>query len=162
MMPERDWNVGIAEVRTARSPDFLAAYGLGSCVAVTLYDAKNKVGGLAHVMLPSSRLQEIAVTPGKFADTGIEALWTMLLSAGADPEALRAKLTGGANMFTALAYQAVPIGTRNVVAAREKLAQKGIPILGEEVGGAQGRTILFSLADGRVEVRKLNKPVVWI
>lgn len=161
-MPEKDWMVGIAEYKVAQSPDRLVAYGLGSCVAVSLYDRNNKIGGLAHVMLPSSRAYSKFFIKGKYADTAIEALIEEMLLFGADLTAIQAKLVGGANMFVSIAQQTVAIGLRNVSAAREKLFEIKIPILSEEVGGAQGRTILFSADDGRIEIRKLNKSTIWI
>ena len=161
-MPEKEWAVGIAEIKTARNPDRLTAYGLGSCVGISLYDRQNKVGGLAHVMLPSSLLYSQATIPGKYADTAIDALLKALLEEGADLNLLEAKLVGGANMFTSIIPQAVPIGMRNVSASRDKLLEKGIPVLAEETGGSHGRTIFFSLSDGRMEIRKLNQPIQWI
>jgi chemotaxis protein CheD len=158
-MPEAPTNVGIAGIRTATDPEVLSAHGLGSCVAVVLYDPVRKVGGIAHPMLPSSRHHGSSANPGKFVDTAVEALVHSLEGRGSATAALRAKLVGGANMFSSLAYQAVPIGMRNAAAAREALASLGIPIVGEDLGGAQGRTIQFSLSDGKVEVRKLNQPV---
>src|ERR1019366_5656313 len=130
-MGEKDIVVGIAELKTARDPDRMVAYGLGSCVGVTLYDRIHKVGGMAHVMLPSSRMHSNVSVPGKYADTGIEALWSALIEEGSDSKFLEAKLVGGANMFVSIAQQAVPVGTRNLSAVREKLREKGIPIKGE-------------------------------
>ncbi len=161
-MGEKEWIVGIAEVKVARDPDRLVAYGLGSCVGVTLYDRWNKIGGLAHVMLPSSLPHGRVSTAGKYADTALEELLSSMASEGADLGRLEAKLVGGANMFSALSQQAVSIGMRNVSAVRDKLGEKKIAILGEDVGGVHGRTMLFFLGDGRVEVRKFNQPVEWI
>ena len=46
--------VGMGEVKVAKFPDSLAAYGVGSCVIVFMYDPKTKCGGGAHIMLPDS------------------------------------------------------------------------------------------------------------
>jgi chemotaxis protein CheD len=159
-MDERDWAVGIAEFKVAHSPDRLIAFGLGSCVGVALYDPGRKVGGLSHFMLPTSRLHSEVSAPGKYADTSIEALLAELKKEGVPSQDLQAKLVGGANMFSGIVQSAFPVGARNVAAAREKLAEKKIPILAEEVGGGQGRTMVFSLENGKVEIRKFNKPVV--
>jgi len=51
------------------------------------------------------------------------------------------------------------MGERNIVAARNALRLAAIPIQGEAVGGAQGRSIRFHLADGRVEVRAVGRDV---
>jgi chemotaxis protein CheD len=154
--------VGIAEYRTASNPGTLTAYGLGSCVGVTLYDRQKKIGGLAHIMLPTSRLFSKRPLLGKYADTAIEAVLKELGEKGADLNALEAKITGGANMFEGIKIEAVPIGLRNVAAARGKLREKGVNIVSEDVGGIHGRTIMFTLQDGRLEVRKLNQPSFYI
>src|SRR5580658_1638665 len=149
-MPDKDWVVGIAECRIARSPDRLLAYGLGSCVGVALYDPLQKMGGLAHIMLPTSRLHPEISVPGKYADTAIEALIKDLLQQGAALAGLEAKLVGGANMFGAIVQNAFPVGARNVAAARAQLMEKNILILGEEVGGIQGRTMIFNMETGKI------------
>ncbi|GAB1483918.1 hypothetical protein MASR2M78_27350 [Treponema sp.] len=50
-------NVGIGEWAVSKSiDDVIKTYALGSCVAVIIYDAKAKVGGLIHVALPDSSI----------------------------------------------------------------------------------------------------------
>jgi chemotaxis protein CheD len=155
--------VGIAEIAVASSPQRLMALGLGSCIGVTLYDAEAKVGGMAHVMLPSSKLHSAEALPGKYADTALVALAAELEKAGGGREKLEAKIVGGANMFADISTNiSVPIGLRNVTAVRSKLSEMGISIVGEEVGGNRGRTIIFNLNDGRVEIRKLNQPAQYL
>ena len=44
--------VGIAELRIARSPTVLKAFGLGSCLAIALYDPELRLGALVHSLLP--------------------------------------------------------------------------------------------------------------
>ncbi len=155
--------VGIAEITVAQSPQRLMAYGLGSCVGVTLYDVKTKTGGMAHVMLPSSRLRPLATPLGKYADTALGVLAAEVEKAGGRREKLEAKIVGGANMFEGLPQNvAAPIGLRNVAAVRQKLGELGIPIVGEQVGGNRGRTMIFNLEDGRVEIRMLNQPAQYL
>ncbi len=161
-MDEKEWVVGIAELKVSQAPDRLVAYGLGSCVAVALFDARRKWGGLAHIMLPSSRLSSKTFLPGKYADTAVDLLFEELSRSGSRREDLGAKLVGGANMFKTVISHPVPMGLRNGMAAREKLAQLGIPLWGEDLGGESGRTIVFSLYDGRVKIRKLNQPEFWL
>ena len=161
-MPEGELVVGIAEFKASRSPDRLMAYGLGSCVGVALYDRERCLGGLAHVMLPTSRIHAQVSLPGKYADTAIDALLETLFREGSRPGDVEAKLVGGANMFNSIATQAVSIGTRNVSAAREKLRERGVRITGEETGGTQGRTVVFYLSDGKLEIRKFDRPSLWI
>ena len=46
--------VGMADLKLCLPPAGITTLGLGSCVGVALRDTVNKVGGLAHVMLPDS------------------------------------------------------------------------------------------------------------
>jgi chemotaxis protein CheD len=161
-MPEMEWVVGIAETKTAMSPDRLLAIGLGSCVAVTVHDCQKKIGGLAHIMLPSSRFHAKANVKGKYADTAIKAMVEELALKGGEKDRFEAKLVGGANMFSTIIQNPLPIGTRNLMAVREILVEMKIPITGEDVGGTQGRSLVFNLSDGKILVRKINQSDIWI
>ena len=44
--------VGIADLKTCKSPDGVMTLGLGSCVGIAIRDPMNKIGGLVHIMLP--------------------------------------------------------------------------------------------------------------
>jgi len=45
----------VGEGVVKRAPAVFSSVGLGSCVAVTFYDTKRCIGGLAHIMLPGNR-----------------------------------------------------------------------------------------------------------
>lgn len=145
--------VGIAECRIAKTPVALKAYGLGSCMAVALYDPERKIGSLGHMLLPQRTEKTQRHSPEKFVDAGIRLMLDKLVAAGAEREALVAKIAGGANMFES-EYQTLikSIGARNAKSARETLAELQIPLRAEDVGGNRGRTVEFELATGRVIV----------
>jgi chemotaxis protein CheD len=141
--------VSIAQARIDRAPVVLKACGLGSCIAVGLYDPESRIGSLGHMLLPSRPEKNPLGSEGKYVDAGIFQMVDELVRAGANRENLMAKIAGGANMFES-AYQTLinSIGARNAKSARETLAGLGIPLLGEEVGGNRGRTVEFDLASG--------------
>ncbi|MDR1496728.1 MAG: chemotaxis protein CheD [Clostridiales Family XIII bacterium] len=151
--------VGISDRKVANAPDSIVTYALGSCVGVTLYDGKTGIGGLAHIMLPDSRM----ISGGdksrmKFADTGIEDMAAEMVSHGADIKNVTAKLAGGANMFRLSDDSLIAsIGRRNVDGARAALGRLGVRIVGEDVGSDYGRTLLFDLDTGKVKVQSLGK-----
>lgn len=158
-MPEI-YPVGMADLRIARKPDILAAYGVGSCVIVALYDSRAKIGGLAHVMLPDSGgISQEKVNPKKFADTAVPLLVQTLTHAGCARSNLWAKLVGGAEMFPPNADFSTTIGQRNTDAARDALQQMGIPILASEIGGTNGRSLELNLETGRIAVTVLGESV---
>jgi chemotaxis protein CheD len=149
-MPDR---VSIAQARIDRAPVILKASGLGSCIAVGIYDPESGIGGMGHMLLPSRPAKSPLGSTSKYVDAGIYQMVDELVRAGASREKLVAKTTGGANMFESV-YQTLinSIGARNAKSARETLAGLGIPLLGEEVGGNRGRTVEFDLATGNMMV----------
>lgn len=147
--------VPLGEFAIAAERGVLAALGLGSCVAVLLYDPSARAGGLAHVMLPSLALSRVRDRPARTAETAVPWLLHRVQDVGALVPRLRAWLVGGATMFADLLPSgAVHIGERNVLACRNALRQLGIPIAGEAVGGARGRSVWLDVAAGTVTVRE--------
>lgn len=145
--------VCIAQARIDRAPAVLKAYGLGSCVAVALFDPDTGIGCLGHMLLPSRPEKNPLGSEGKYVDAGIHRMVDELVRAGANRQGLVAKVTGGANMFESAYLTLIKsIGARNAKSARDTLADLGIPLLGEEVGGNRGRTVEFDLATGNMMV----------
>ncbi len=149
--------IGIAEFQVARAPAVLVSYGLGSCLGIALYQPEQRLGGLAHSLLPGPPATGREHRPEKFVAGAIWRMLDELLSLGATTAGLTAKLAGGATMFDTLAGSGEPgIGARNIAAARRTLAELGIALVAEEVGGSQGRTIEFDLTTGLLRVRSLR------
>ena len=160
--------VGIADLQIARAPAVLVSYGLGSCIGVALYDPYLKIGGLAHVMLPSVAPGHRGGDPLKFADTAVEAVVERMMGEGCARGALLAKMAGGADMFAGADPGTPPsadlrcdsrprIGERNAQAVRAKLDELGIPLVAEDVGGNHGRTVELVPATGDLVVRSVRK-----
>jgi chemotaxis protein CheD len=152
-------HVGIAELEVARAPARLRALALGSCVAVVLHDPVAKVGGLAHVLLPSPAVaRPRADQPARFAPGAVATLLESLLAIGAVRSRITARLVGGASMFTALQPPGtMQMGERNVTAAREALHRHGLRLVGEVVGGDFGRSVDFDVETGRLIVSSYEK-----
>lgn len=144
--------VRMGEIRVLGDGGVLAAIGLGSCIAVAIYDPEAGIGGLAHVLLPDPSAGREA-PPGRFGSTAVPELVRALEAEGAAHDRLRAKITGGASMFAGLTSNgAGSLGQRNAAAVRAALERLSIPLLGEDVGGNWGRTIHFEVDSGRLTV----------
>jgi len=152
--------VGIAESGVVLNPDSIVTLGLGSCVGVTLYDERKRIGGMVHVMLPSTELAKgTNFNRSKFADSAVPDLLNQLVRSGADQRRLVAKLAGGAQMFN-LAGETdslLKIGLRNVEACKKALSLLRIPVLAEDPGGSWGRTVELFSDSGILEVRAIGK-----
>lgn len=151
--------VGMADLKICLAPNSITTLGLGSCVGVAIRDKVNKVGGLAHVMLPDSTAISNNSNIAKFADTGIAELVRLMEKAGAKRSNMVAKIAGGAQMFS---FQnksdLVRVGEKNVVASKAKLKELGIPILAEDTGNSYGRTVIFYPETGDFIIRAVGKP----
>jgi chemotaxis protein CheD len=149
----RELLVRVADLRVGIADDVLITQGLGSCVAILLYDAEARIGGMAHILLPSPALSRVDANPAKFPQSAIPRLLELMAADGAQPKRISARLAGGASMFAALAPPGtIHMGERNLVAARQVLQTHGVPLVGEAVGGDFGRTVRLIVNDGRVEV----------
>jgi chemotaxis protein CheD len=146
--------VGIGDAALARGQGRLSTIGLGSCVAVTIYDPAVRVGGLLHFQLADSTtdLERARRQPWLFGDVGVATLAAAVQAQGALVPRSRVTLVGGAQLMASVA--AAQIGKRNVLAARKALWKAGYLIEREVVGGNVGRSVLLDVATGDVTVRE--------
>lgn len=156
--------VGIADLNTTTGEVLIRTSGLGSCVGVVVYDLIKQVAGLAHVMLPDSKLtKQIDFNKFKYADTALDELIKKLERLGARKFALKAKIAGGAQMFQLSGNSDVMrIGPRNIEAVKEKLKILRIPIVACDTGGNRGRTIEFDPVTGKLKIRTVNQGETYI
>lgn len=155
--------VGMADLKTCKSPDVLTTLGLGSCVGIVLYDPVTKVSGLAHVMLPDSTKITNNSNIAKFADTAIDKTISDMVALGADKKRLVSKIAGGAQMFSfSSTNELMRIGDRNVEATKLKLGDLGIRILAEDTGANYGRTIEFYSETGDLLIKTIGKDIKTI
>ncbi|MFC0214361.1 chemotaxis protein CheD [Paenibacillus chartarius] len=161
MMQDSIIKVGMADLNVAQSAGVLKTTGLGSCVGLTLYDARTKVAGMAHVMLPTSDIaKEGSLNIAKYADTAIPELVAQMQKLGAVVARMEAKMAGGAQMFAFAAnHDTMRIGPRNVESCKEQIKKFGIPLIAEDTGGNYGRTIEFDCVTGILLIRSVQHGV---
>jgi chemotaxis protein CheD len=152
--------VRIAEWAVAAAPDRIVTIGLGSCVAIVLWDERARVGGMAHVLLPASGGAQEVRYPGKFPATAVPLLLGEMRARGAStaPGGVTARLVGGASLFAGLLTPdgAGNIGVRNVQASRDVLKSLKVRVVGELVGGDCGRSVYFDVGSGKLSVRSMR------
>lgn len=136
-------------------PDVLLCLALGSCVGVGMFDPIRQIGGLAHVMLPSSNGMDLSKvkTINKYADIAIPNMLKDLKAKGCDPSRMIIKIAGGAHMFKGLGNSLEDIGRKNAESVKAILAQNNLKIRAEELGGSIGRTVRLYLDDGKYEIK---------
>jgi chemotaxis protein CheD len=152
--------IKIADLQVSQEPSILTTHGLGSCLAIMLYDPEVKIGGLAHVMLPSSELSSQKLKPAKYPQTAIEIMVQQMESMGCRRMRIRAKLVGGSTMFSGLLLNrkdgGTSIGQRNAQEAKRVLISLNVPIIAEDIGGDYGRSGEVILSSGAGLIRSFK------
>ncbi|MBX9927288.1 MAG: chemotaxis protein CheD [Gemmatimonadaceae bacterium] len=150
--------VRIAHAAVRQGEGRLVTFGLGSCIAIAVHDARARVGGLAHILLPDPAMTRAGDDPAKTPATAVPHLLAQMRAAGAQGP-FTAKIAGGASLFSSVLTPrgAGGMGERNIVATRAALAASAVPLVAEEVGGTVGRSVFFDVATGAMRVRSLRE-----
>lgn len=131
---------------------------LGSCVAVCLWNQTSQLGGINHYLLPLWNGEGLP-TP-KYGNIAISKLLEKVRAHSRPGDKLIAKVFGGASMWEKT-DGLLAVGQRNVDLALETLDSLNIPIVGKDLGGHQGRKVIFNSGDGTVLMRRqrpMGKP----
>lgn len=130
---------------------------LGSCVAITLWHPRLRVGGMAHYMLPQrpNRSKDQPLD-GRYAEEVMLMFQRELQDARTRPGEYQVKLFGGGHMFAHArnGKRHVDVSDRNVETGRQLIALHGFKILAEDLGGEGHRNVVFDLWSGDVWLKK--------
>ena len=152
-------NIGMGELVVSNdSSDVLACIGLGSCIAICVFDPVSRVGGVAHMLLPSSRNPSEAMSaPAKYISVGVPNLINRMVKNGAARNNLIVKITGGARMLNIPGdHNVLDIGQKNIAEVKAAMQRENIPIVGADVGGTVGRSMQLFIETGRIMIRNLS------
>lgn len=135
--------------------DEIITYALGSCLGIAIYDPVGHVGGMVHVMLPSSAIDPVKATmnPYMFVDTGVKNLFLESYKAGAQRNRLVVFAAGGACANGLEQDDYFQIGKRNVTVLRSLFWKNGIILKNSDFGGSLARTMSLDMRTGTVHIR---------
>jgi chemotaxis protein CheD len=151
--PERTVYLHPGKIYAAAGPATVTTI-LGSCVAVCLFDAEARVGGINHYLLP--HWAGGADASARYGNVALQALLERVVSLGARPGALQAKVFGGACVLEAFRGDGGGhLGERNAELAAAFLRERGIALAASDTGGHRGRKLVFRTDDGTALVRVL-------
>ena len=148
--------VGVANMHVSSDEgEEIITYALGSCLGIALYDPVARVGGLVHVMLPTSEVdpKKADTNPCMFVDTGVPALFKACYKAGAEKQRMQVKVAGGASVNRKEEEDMFQIGKRNMVLLRKLLWKNGVMLSSSDVGGTESRTMAIQIGSGLVTVK---------
>ncbi len=140
------------EIAVTRVPAIIVTL-LGSCVAVCLYNTKEKFGGMNHFMLPTGENRE---SMGKYGDFATKKLIESMLKVDPDPTNIVARIFGGGAVIEHL-DKGVDIADKNVEMAERILRQYDIRIIERNTKGGAGRKIYFDNYEGTAKLEVIKK-----
>ena len=135
------------ELMVSREPCAVSTV-VGSCVAVFLWDARLRLGGMNHYLLPQGEASP------RYGVNAVRALVDKLLALGGAPETLAAKVFGGAHVL-GHAPAGNHLGKQNSDLAFSLLQDFRIRVLAADVGGTRGRRVVCHTGDGSAWVKEL-------
>lgn len=126
---------------------------LGSCVAVCIYDAKKKIGGMNHIFLPGDRKDDSST---RYGENAMKYLIKNICTLGANRDNLVAKAFGGACVISSISGE-LGIGTKIVDFVIDYLDKVSIKIVAHDFGGNKTRKVFFHTDTGMAYVKLLSK-----
>lgn len=140
--------IKIGEMEITKEKRMIVARALGSCVAVAIYDSKNEIGGMAHVLLGKGKKEREGKT-ALYADKAIDRMVKEIKKSGGERENLEAKIAGGASMFSSKSND---VGKKNVQSVIKELEDRDIPVTGKDIGGTHARNVRFKVGSMSMSV----------
>ena len=140
-------DVFTGKVEISKKDIVIRSLALGSCIAVVGYDAKNQIGGIAHIMLPGKSPENKKQEENKYAENAVSNLLIQMQEAGAAKEEMKFCLAGGANV---LKRNDDTIAEQNCISVLQVLKEQQLKIKAKSLGGAKRRSISLNIFSGKV------------
>ncbi len=145
--------IKLGQITFSSHPEDYDLLGIGTCIAVYLFDLTTRYYAMAHTVLPSISAtygRDHHKTPGKFVDKAIQIMIEKMIRHGSKKANIKAKIVGGAQIFD----DTFKIGVKNAQMAQDTLLKYKIPILSQDIGGRKGRSVVAFNSNGTILIRK--------
>jgi chemotaxis protein CheD len=133
---------------------------LGSCVAVTMFSPRHRLGAICHALLPTCRSHHCTqweTESGKYVECAIRSMLEGFVARGVAKSEIEVKLFGGSEMFDIAEGKHQSVGRQNAQMALSMLEGEPVRLVKQDLGGQRGRKIIFHTATGEVFLKRLRK-----
>ena len=149
------------ESHLIRQPGILRTL-LGSCVGITFWVERLRIGALCHPMLPAFPTQQAAAIPRaaglRYVDFAIRDMAAQLDALGAARSEVEVKIFGGADVLDVGRHHSRPtVGRLNGEVAVSVLRAEGYKVAASSLGGREGVHIQFNTLSGEVLLRRFGR-----
>ncbi len=136
---------------------------LGSCISVTMFNSRLRIGAICHGMLPECDEMNGCNCDGdegvRYVDCSIRNMLEKLHSFGILNNEIEVKMFGGADMFKTIRGKPNPmnVGEQNIKAAFKIMGDSNLRLAASDIGGPSGRALMFIPNTGEVFLKKLRR-----
>ena len=143
--------IKIGELYAAAEPTVIYTL-LGSCVAVCIYDKKNRIGGMNHIFLPGNKEASLST---RYGENAIKYLIEEISRLGGERKNLTAKAFGGAHVIPGISRE-FGVGSKIVDFVIDYLKKEKIKIVSQDLGGTKARKVFFHSDTGMAFVKQVS------
>ena len=142
--------------------DEMVSTVLGSCVSACIFDARRRIGGMNHFMLPSSTGGRLDGSDGwsplvgraaRYGNDAMEQLINAILKVGGQRGDLEVKVFGGGRVLA----QMTDVGRRNIEFVQRYIETERLRLTASDLGDVHPRQVQFFPTTGRARVRLLRR-----
>lgn len=140
------------------NPDEMIVTLLGSCIAACIRDPIAAIGGLNHFLLPESDSGQWGKTVDaalRYGNHAMETLINDIIKLGGSKSRLEVKVFGGGQIIKT--ESSTSVGQKNVDFIKRYLANEGLTIAAEHLGGMAPRRIHYFPITGKVQMRLMQR-----
>jgi len=134
---------------------------LGSCVSVTMFSKRLRIGAMCHATLPHCReiinCHDLCGETFKYMDCSLYYMLGKLRRSGCLDSEIEVKMFGGADTMSSKKENT--IGSMNVKTALDIMRHENLKVIAADVGDSFGRKIFFLTHTGDVYLKRLNSAV---
>lgn len=139
-------DVSTGEVKAGSGNAILRSVAIGSCIVVAAYDSTNRIGALAHIMLPGSA-PESYVEKTRYAADGMDEMMKQMVLTGSGKSDIEVCLVGAANV---LKKDDDTVCRQNIESTTRLLAERGVPVRAAVLGGTERKGVSMDLDSGTI------------
>lgn len=150
---KRKINIHIGGIHASKEPAIIHTL-LGSCVAVCLYDAVQRIGGMNHILLPGRADLRHFDSVARYGINAMELLINRIMTLGGKRHRLVAKAFGGAHILPAISREN-GVGGKNIEFVLDFMKIEKIAIVNQDLGGHDTRRIYFHTDSGEVLLKRI-------
>jgi len=143
---EKIVDVNTGEVKIGSKKTMLRSVAIGSCIVITAYDFKKKIGAMAHVMLPGSAPNGTSERT-RYAADAIDEMVNKMIQAGSKQCDIETCLVGAGNV---LKKKDDTICKDNVTSITRLLERKHIPVRTMALGGTKRKGVFLDVETGSI------------